>query len=84
MAMNPIIQAISGKSLMSSKLGQAQQMMSQLRSAGNPQAMIAQMMQSNPQIKQIIDQYGGDPKTAFYRFSEANGIDPEEILKLMK
>lgn len=84
MAMNPIIQALSGKSLMPSKLGQMKNMINMMKAGGNPQAMVNQMMQSNPQINQIIQQYGGDPQTAFYKFAEANGIDPNEVLNMLK
>ena len=80
MAMNPIIQAIAGKSSMS----QARQMIQALKASNNPQAMITQIMSSNPKIRQIIDQYGGDPQTAFYRYAEANGVNPDEILNMMR
>ena len=79
--MNPIIQAMSGKSPM---LAQARQMVQTIKSCGNPQAMINQMLSQNPQVNNIINQYGGDPKTAFYRYAEANGVNPDEILNMMK
>ena len=63
---------------------QARQMAQTIKSSNNPQAMINQMLSQNPQINQIINQYGGDPKTAFYKYAEANGIDPNEILQMMK
>ena len=79
--MNPIIQAMAGKSPM---LSQARQMVQTIKSCGNPQAMVNQMISQNPQVNQIINQYGGDPKTAFYKYAEANGVNPEEILNMMK
>ena len=63
---------------------QAKQMMQALKSSGNPQAMVNQMLSQNPQVNQIISQYGGDPKTAFYKYAEANGVNPDEILNMMK
>lgn len=65
-------------------LSQAKQMMQAIRSSGNPQAMINQMLSQNPQVNQIIQQYGGDPKTAFYKYAEANGVNPDDILQMMK
>ena len=59
-------------------------MVQTIKSCGDPNAMISQMMSNNPQINQIINQYGGDPKTAFYKYAEANGVNPEEILQMMK
>lgn len=60
------------------------QMAQTIKSANNPQALVSQLMANNPQVKQIINQYGGDPQTAFYKYAEANGIDPNEILNMLK
>lgn len=65
-------------------LAQARQMVQMVKSSGNPQAMVNQMMSKNPQVNQVIQQYGGDPKTAFYKYAEANGVDPNEILNILK
>ena len=59
-------------------------MVQTIKSCGNPQAMVNQMLSQNPQINQVINQYGGDPKTAFYKYAEANGVNPDEILKMMR
>lgn len=59
-------------------------MVQAIKSSGDPQAMLSQMVTKNPQVNQIIKQYGGDPKTAFYKYAEANGVDPNEILQMMK
>ena len=61
--------------------------MGMLNSAQNPQLMLNQMMTNNPQLKQVIDiinQSGGDPKKAFYSVAKQKGIDPQEILDMMK
>ena len=65
-------------------MSQARQMVQTIKSCANPQAMVNQMLTQNPQLNQIINQYGGDPKTAFYKYAEANGVNPEEILQMMK
>ena len=65
-------------------LSQAKQMMQAIKSSGNPQALINQMASQNPQINQIIQQYGGNPKTAFYKYAEANGVNPDDILQMMR
>ena len=59
-------------------------MVQTIKSCGNPQAMVNQMLTQNPQVQNIIQQDGGDPKTAFYKYAEANGVDANEILKMMK
>ena len=80
--MNPIIQALSQGNM--SKIGQARQMAQMFKTTNNPQALVNQVMNKNPQIQRIIQQHGGDPKTAFYNYAEANGIDPNEVLNMLK
>ena len=58
-----------------------------LQSSGNPQAMISQLMQSNPQMGQVfelIKDAGNDPKRAFYALAEKTGVDPNMILDQLK
>ena len=58
-----------------------------IKGAKNPQAMLSQMMQNNPNYKQVmsyIQQNGGDPKTAFYKMAEEKGIDPNTILSQLQ
>ena len=55
--------------------------------AQNPQLMLNQLMTSNPQLKQVMDiinQSGGDPQKAFYALAEQKGVDPNEILNMLK
>ena len=66
---------------------QIRQMISMVKASGNPQAMLNQIMQANPNMKQameIVQQYGGDANKAFYALAEQKGIDPNEILNLLK
>ena len=58
-----------------------------LRSAGNPQMMLQQMMSQNPQMQQAIqyvNQNGGNAKQAFYKLAEQKGVNPDEILNMLK
>ena len=66
---------------------QIKQVISMVKASGNPQAMLNQLIQSNPNLRQvteIIQQYGGDANKAFYALAEQKGIDPKEILDLLK
>ena len=36
------------------------------------------------QVMQIVQKYGGDPNKAFYALAEEKGINPQEILDLLK
>ena len=80
--MNPIIQTLNQGNM--SRIGQAKQMAQMFRTTSNPQALLTQIMQNNPKITQIINQYGGDPKTAFYKYAEANGINPDDVLSMLR
>ena len=84
---NPILQTLGRSQQMPNNLGQIKQMMNMVKNAGNPQAMLNQMAQNNPHVKQIMDivsQNGGDPKKAFYQMAEQKGINPDEILNMLK
>ena len=66
---------------------QIKQMIGMIKSSGNPQLLLNQLMQSNPNMKQameIVQQYGGNAEKAFYALAEQKGIDPKEILDLLK
>ena len=65
---------------------QVKQMIRMFKS-GDPQAVLNQLMMTNPNMKQvmgIVEQYGGDSMKAFRAISEEMGVDPEDILGMMK
>lgn len=83
---NPMLQALRSQPA-NNNLSQIKNMMNMIRSARNPQAMLQFMMQNNPQMRQVMDlinQSGGDPKAAFYRLAQEKGIDPQQILDMLK
>ena len=59
------------------------QILTQIKSMGNPQMMMQQMPQYK-QVMEYINQNGGDAKSAFYSKAKEMGIDPEEVLKAMR
>lgn len=68
-------------------MGQIKQMMSAIKMAQNPTAMLNQMVMNNPNLKQVMDivnQYGGDANKAFVAYAEQNGINPNEIIGMLK
>lgn len=82
---NPMLQAL--KNQPSNNLSQIKSMMNMVKSAGNPQAMLQTLIQNNPQMRQVmtlINQSGGDPKAAFYKLAQEKGIDPQQILDMLK
>lgn len=68
-------------------MGQIKNMMQMVKAAKNPQAMMQMMAQQNPQISQVVNfvqQNGGDPKTAFYKLAEQRGVNPDEVLQMLR
>lgn len=80
--MNPML-----LNIMSGRLGPIRQMLQMVQTAQNPQAALSQLMQNNPQMKQaaqLVEHSGGDAKAAFYKLAQQNGIDPDQILSMLK
>lgn len=58
-----------------------------LKNSGNPQMLFNQMLMQNPQMKQVMDyvnQNGGNAKDAFYKLAKEKGVNPEDILNMLK
>lgn len=86
MAIPAILQQL-GKSNMSQLAQPVRQMMSLVRSAQNPQAVLNQLIMSNPQMKTVMDivqKHGGDPMAAFRAEAQAAGFNPDEIMGMLK
>ena len=83
---NPMLQALRSQPA-NNNLSQIKSMMNMVKSAGNPQAMLQTLIQNNPQMRQVmtlINQSGGDPKAAFYKLAQETGVDPQQILDMLK
>ena len=77
---NPMLGALNQSRLMPIK-----NMMQAMR--GNPQMMLNQMAAQNPQVKQVLDyvqQNGGDAKAAFYKMAQEKGVNPDDVLSMLK
>lgn len=65
------------------QLGQLRQMIGMIKSAGNPQALMQQMMQHrSPQLAQALDyvkQHGGDAKAACEALAKEKGINLQDL-----
>ncbi len=68
-------------------MSQIKQMMGMVRNSQNPTAMLNQIAMNNPNLKQvmeIVNQYNGDVSKAFTDTAEKMGVDPQEILNMMR
>ena len=50
----------------------------------NPDIMAQQMVNSNPQLQSIIQANNGNAKQAFMNTAQQMGINPNDILKMLK
>ena len=87
--MNPILAKMGQTQKVSplQNLKQIKQMWKMFSSMGNPNEALTQAMQNNPKVQEVndlINQAGGDPKKAFYDLCKEKGVDPEDILDIMR
>lgn len=58
-----------------------------IKAAKNPSAMLQHLASQNPNVANamnLINKSGGDPKRAFYSEAQRFGIDPNQILGMLK
>lgn len=53
-------------------------MVNNFKSLNNPQGYVNNMLRNNPQVNQLVNQYGS-PKQAFMNLARQRGIDPNSI-----
>ena len=65
---------------------QARQMASLFKGAKNPETVITNMIQNNPNLKGVMDMVksGSNPKDLFYSLAKQKGVDPNAILGLLQ
>ena len=86
---NPILSQMTQTRLqqMSGPIQQMKRMMNQLQTMSNPQAALQSFMTNNPKSKQVMDliqKSGGDPQKAFYALAEQQGINPDDVLNMLR
>ena len=83
---NPLLNGVPQNNLLQN-LSQIKQMWGMLKNMGNPQALISQMVNNNPnmaEIQKLIQQNGGDAEKAFRNKAQELGVDPDEIINILK
>lgn len=84
---NPMLQVLKNTAPVNNNLNQIKQMMNMVQSSRNPQMMLQSIAQSNPQMKQVMDivnKSGGNPRAAFYKMAKEKGVDPEQVLSMLR
>ena len=70
-----------------SNIDQIKRMMNMIQNSQNPSKMLEELIRTNPQMQNVMNlirQNGGDAKAAFYNLAKEKGIDPEQILSLLR
>ena len=83
----PVILQQLGRGQMVQTAAKIKQMMGMVKGAANPQQALNMLAMNNPQMKQVMDiveQYGGDSMKAFRAVAEECGVNPDEILGMLK
>ena len=68
-------------------IGRLKSLIRLAKAAKYPTTAIQQMVADNPQLKEVMDfvqQSGADPKELFYKLAAQKGVDPNEILDMLK
>lgn len=85
MSVPKILQMLGGTTApqQSAPLAQIRQMIGAIRNAGNPQAILQQMIQQkSPQLAQAVEyvkQHGGDARAACEALAKEKGISLEDL-----
>ena len=75
-----ILQQLGGGQNLTAMIKQAKQIIGAIN---NPQAAIAQIIQNNPAVSQVIRQYGGIDG-AITALCQQKGINPHELMEALK
>ena len=60
------------------------QMISNIKNISNPQAMIQQMANQNPQLKAVLQAANGNYEKAFRDMARQMNVNPDEIINMLK
>ena len=88
--MNQLYQQMMGNrspSLPNNNISQIKQMMNMFRGSNNPQQLLMNLANQNPQMKQVmtmVQNSGKSPKDLFYELARQKGVNPDEILKQLQ
>ena len=67
-------------------MNQIKQIANLFKSSANPQQLISNLMNQNPQIRQVMNMVqssGKSPKDLFYELAKQKGVDPNQIINML-
>lgn len=81
---NPILAAMSQSTTQSSQNRPIKELYNEFQQASNPNYIIQEMLNQNPEVRTLLQQNNGDPKQAFYALAQQRGVNPNDILGMFK
>lgn len=79
--MTNLYQQLNPQSQLSSNITN---LIKQFKTMSNPQAMIQQMLQRNPQVNSLIQAANGNPEKAFRDLAKQMNVDADQIIQAMR
>lgn len=79
--MNPLYQQLNPKISLPENV---KQMITKFKSLSNPQSMVQNLIDSNPQAKALIQAANGNPEKAFRDLAQQMNVDADEIINMLK
>lgn len=58
--------------------------LNKLKAIKNPQALLQNVIQQNPQIQVMLNAYNGDMEKTFYALAKQKGVNPQDVLNSLK
>lgn len=83
---NPILEMLNARAPMQMNSSLAQTI-SMIKNSRNPQQMLQSVAQNNPQVRQVINMIQNSnmsPKDLFYKMAKQKGVDPNQIVNMIK
>lgn len=82
---NRSMQQTSAPAINSQAVSAVKGMINNLKSVQNPDAVVQMLSSKNPLLGNVMRMVGGrDPKQVFYAECQRQGIDPNEIINMLK
>ena len=82
--MNSLFQQLNQTRSVNSLPNNVMNMIKTFRNMKNPQVMIQQMLQKNPQVNSLIQAANGNPEKAFRDLAKQMNVDAEQIIQALK
>lgn len=70
-----------------SQIASIKNLFGMVKNQSNPQAFLQMIAGQNPQISQVLQMVNGSGMTAknlFYKMAQQRGVDPQQVLEILK